>query len=197
MRGKGVKKQRGFTLVELSIVLVIIGILLAGILKGQAMIKQAKIKRVKSDIDSIVAAVYNYQDRYGFFPGDDPNNRSSDLNATGCTGGDGDGLFDTDKQDERICAWQELIGAGFMSGDPTQHDETKVAKTNPFGGRYLFRYGTQHGRTGNYIFVDNLPKDVDKALDEKYDDGKYDQGTIRASDDYTGDGVVDQYWFVF
>ena len=63
---KSLKKEKGFTLVEIAIVLVIIGLLLAGILKGQAMIKQAKVKRLKADIDSIVASVYSYQDKYGY-----------------------------------------------------------------------------------------------------------------------------------
>jgi len=192
---KDLKNQKGFTLVELAIVLVIIGLLIGGILKGRAMIKNAKIKRVKADVDSIVAAVYNYQDKYGYLPGDDPNDRTSDLNAAQCSGGNGDGLFGSTA--ERICAWQELIGAGFVSGDPTTHDESKVAKTNPFGGRYLFRYGTVQGKTGNYLFIDNLPADVAEALDQKYDDGKYNSGDIRANNDYTGTGMRDMYWFVF
>lgn len=191
---KDLKNQKGFTLVELAIVLVIIGLLIGGILKGRAMIKNAKIKRVKADVDSIVAAVYNYQDKYGYLPGDDPNNRRNDLGANGCTGGDADGLFDSN---EGACAWQELIGAGFISGDPSIHNESKVAKTNPFGGRYLFRYGTAQGKTGNYLFIDNLPADVAEALDQKYDDGKYNSGDIRASSNYSTTGVKDIYWFAF
>ncbi len=192
---KWLKRKEGFTLVELAIVLVIIGILLAAILKGQAMIKQAKIKRIKADVDSIVAAVYSYQDKYGYLPGDDPNDHSTDLNATGCRGGNADGIFSNIAED--TCAWQEIIGAGFVAGDPTVHNESKVAKTHPFGGRYLFRYGTRYGKSGNYIFIDNLPVDVAKSLDEKYDDGAYNTGDIRANSNYTGTGVRDMYWYVF
>ena len=188
-------KRSGFTLVELSIVLIIIGLLIGGILKGKAMIDNAKQKRVKSDVDAIVAAVYNYQDKYGYLPGDDPNDRTTDLGATGCTGGNGNGLFDTA---ERACAWQELIGAGLMSGDKTQNNENIVAKTNPYGGRYLFRTtGNLHGQTGNYIFIDNLPRDVARALDEKYDDGVWNTGDIHANTDYSNNGVKDLYWFAF
>ena len=189
---KRANSQKGFTLVELAIVLVIIGIILGAVLKGQEMIKQAKIKRVKSDIDSIVAAVYSYQDKYGVLPGDDPNNRETDLGATDCTGGNGDGVFSN--TDESTCAWQELIGAGFIAGDPSIHDESKVAKRSPFGGRYLFRYSGALGK--NYIYVDNIPSDVAKSLDEKYDDGSYNSGDIRANADYTG-GLRDMYWYVF
>src|ERR1700741_2414107 len=65
--------QKGFTLVEIAIVLVIIGLLLGGILKGQEMITQAKIKNVMADFSGISAAYHGYQDRYRAIPGDDPN----------------------------------------------------------------------------------------------------------------------------
>ena len=49
---------KGFTLVEIAIVLVIIGLLLGGILKGQEMITQAKIKNSIADFSGISAAYY-------------------------------------------------------------------------------------------------------------------------------------------
>src|SRR5919205_2820897 len=66
-------KAQGFTLVEIAIVLVIIGLLLGGILKGQEMITQAKIKNSIADFSGISAAYYGYQDRYRAIPGDDAN----------------------------------------------------------------------------------------------------------------------------
>lgn len=190
--------RKGFTLVELSIVLVIIGLLIGGILKGKAMIDNAKQKRVKSDIDGIIAAVYNYQDRYNYLPGDDTNDRSTDLGATGCTGGNGDGLFN--QTIEYTCAWQEMYGAGLMSGDKTANTETTSPKRNPFGGRYLFRYANnRNGKSGNYIYVENIPTSVAQSLDTKYDDGVYNSGDIQYSYDYTTTNVAygDIYWFAF
>jgi prepilin-type N-terminal cleavage/methylation domain-containing protein len=64
------RTQKGFTLVEIAIVLVIIGLLLGGILKGQEMITQAKIKNVVADFSGISAAYYGYQDRYRAIPGE-------------------------------------------------------------------------------------------------------------------------------
>lgn len=64
-------KQTGFTLVEIAIVLVIIGLLLGGILKGQEMIAQAKIKNIINDLNGVMAAMNSYQDRYKALPGDD------------------------------------------------------------------------------------------------------------------------------
>src|SRR5437773_3297415 len=65
--------EAGFTLVETTIVLVIIGLLLGGILKGQQMITQAKIKNIVNDFNGITVAVTSYQDRYRAIPGDDQN----------------------------------------------------------------------------------------------------------------------------
>src|SRR2546425_1241422 len=61
---KSMHKAQGFTLVEIAIVLVIIGLLLGGILKGQEMITQAKIKNSIADFSGISAAYHGYQDRY-------------------------------------------------------------------------------------------------------------------------------------
>ena len=64
-------KQKGFTLVEIAIVLVIVGLLIGGVLKGQEMITNAKLKRIESDNAGIAAAMFSYQDRYLQLPGDD------------------------------------------------------------------------------------------------------------------------------
>ncbi len=204
MLGKtNLKGRSGFTLIEMAIVLVIIGLLLGSVLKGQEMIKNAKMKRIKSDIDGIVAATYSYQDRYKYLPGDDPMNRvatpPAGFGAKSCTRGNGNGLFDTNK--ERICFWQELAGAGFISGDPSVHNEVKVAKRTPFGGRYLVRYANNinsSGKSGNYIYVENVPTEIIKSLDEKYDDGVYNTGTIQCDYDYTTSrAYADIYWLAF
>src|SRR3954471_13371727 len=79
-------RARGFTLVEIAIVLVIIGLLLGGILKGQEMITQAKIKNVISDFSGISAAYHGYVDRYKKIPGDDPcaGTTNSAISASTC-----------------------------------------------------------------------------------------------------------------
>jgi len=179
-----IKKKDGFTLVELAIVLVIIGIIIGAVLKGQTMIQNSKIKRLKSDIDGLVAAVFSYQDRYSYLPGDDPR---ASAHFAGAPNGDGNGIWNTTEGNN---AWRHLRYAKLVPGDPT----ITTPAANPFGGGYYFRYNGTLGR--NYILVDNIPSDVAQALDEKYDDGVFNSGDIRANADYTG-GLRDLYWYAF
>ena len=65
-------QQSGFTLVEIAIVLVIIGLLLGGILKGQELINSAKVKNLAQDFKTVPLYIYGYQDRFKALPGDDP-----------------------------------------------------------------------------------------------------------------------------
>ena len=98
------QKQLGFTLVEIAIVLVIIGLLLGGVLKGQELINQAKIKNVINDINGVTAAVQAYQDRYRALPGDDPG-AAGRWTATvlSATAGDGviTGLYNVSAEQRR------------------------------------------------------------------------------------------------
>src|SRR6202035_5215016 len=66
-------KNRGFTLIEIAIVLVIIGLLLGGVLKGQELINNAKVKSYATDFRNIPIMIYGYQDRFKALPGDDVN----------------------------------------------------------------------------------------------------------------------------
>ena len=64
-------RQTGFTLVEISITLVIIGLLIGSVIKAQEMITNARLKRIEKDRTYIDIAIKSYQDRYGSLPGDD------------------------------------------------------------------------------------------------------------------------------
>src|SRR5512141_722896 len=71
MRKQMKRQQSGFTLVEIAIVLVIIGLLLGGVLKGQELINSAKVKNLATDFRNVPVYVYGYQDKYHAIPGDD------------------------------------------------------------------------------------------------------------------------------
>ena len=64
------RKERGFTLVEIAIVLVIIGLLLGGILRGQELIQNARVRNIIDQQNGIKAAFFGFQDRFRMIPGD-------------------------------------------------------------------------------------------------------------------------------
>jgi len=174
------KKQSGFTLVEIAIVLVIIGLLLGGALKGQELIENAKINRVKSDFDQISAAIYSYQDRYRALPGDDA---SADDNVGSAATGNGDGLIggnwaSTNNANESRMIWDHLRRAGFITG--TGFDQP----THAYGGR-LGINNDAYGMQGMVLCMDNLDGEVARIIDLKFDDGIPNAGNVRAHNTQT------------
>jgi len=180
-------RQKGFTLVEIAIVLVIIGLLLGGVLKGQELITQAKIKNVANDFNGMSAAVYGYQDRYKKFPGDDDKATTRWSTATGLTNGSGDGVIGVlagtpsfpgyesqTEADESRLFWRHLRLAGFIGGDNANGQQPQ----NAVGGLV----GVQHGGlglTGLIICSSNLPGKIANAIDAQFDDGDATKGSVR------------------
>lgn len=167
--------EKGFTLVEIAIVLVIIGLLIGGVLKGQAMIQNAKVKRVVKSAEELRAAVYTFYDKYGMFPGDE-NLATSPPGDTN----DGDGLG-TINGTEYYMVFQDLVLAGIIDGT---YNGTSDLPTHAFGGPYLLYWANPGPGAGHYIRYTNLPWDVALEIDTKYDDGVYNTGAIRANEAY-------------
>ncbi len=184
---KALKQQSGFTLVEMAIVLVIIGILLGGVLKGQEMIESAKIKNVADQAKSLMAAIYTYQDKYGALPGDDPA-ATTNLNGgkAGCVtanlaNGDGDGQTEGTSADSRRAA-EHLACANLIVGS---YDGTSQDMRHKFGGQVRLWYGGMQGLTANYIRFENVTGSVAQQIDKTLDDGVYNTGSVRSSAVYT------------
>ena len=118
------KKTEGFTLVELAIVIVIIGFLVAGIAVGANMIKQAELRSLITDFQQYQVAYNNFIGRYNKVPGD-MDTASSYWNTAGVCGtaavdcnGDGDGLIEhgtTIATNEVLKAWKVLSLANMIS----------------------------------------------------------------------------------
>ncbi len=64
------KAQQGWTLLEIVLLILIVGLILAGVMKGQEMITSAKVKRIAGQLDEIRAAYLGFQDRFKALPGD-------------------------------------------------------------------------------------------------------------------------------
>ena len=195
--------QKGFTLIEIAIVLVIIGLLLGGVLKGQELINTARVRALNNTVDGITAAWFSFQDRYRAFPGDYLAAQVS-VNLPGVTGGgNGDGLVNTD--DERGFVWIHLQAAGYITGGYT----TPIAITgieygcspdncpdNGFGSGMNLSYGNlvQSGTTSTHELITGrgIPVEVLAELDRKVDDGAPDSGAMQLGTAGTGWAAADE-----
>lgn len=177
------KQQSGFTLVEIAIVLVIIGLLLGGVLKGQEMITSAKVRNLADQGSAIKTAFFAFQDRYRAVPGDYvvAGNNINGVNVGVNNGnGSGNGLVDTDN--DRGLFWLHLSAAGFLTGNFDGQAQANNLNcpadrclTNSYGSPMMFSFdriadGSNRDahelRTGQ-----GIPVDVLAELDRKVDDG--------------------------
>jgi len=173
-------RQRGFTLVEIAIVLVIIGLLLGGVLKGQGLIDSAKVKNIIQQSNSLSAAVNAYQDKFRALPGDDILATTHVPGAS--SNGNGDGQIT-----EYLAAPQHLALAGFITGS---YNGTSDFMTSAQGGAVYIFNDAVGGRSGNGVRIDNLPDSFAQQIDSKLDDGVAATGSIRASSPYTSTGAI-------
>jgi len=191
-------KQTGFTLVEIAIVLVIIGLLLGGILKGQEMIIQAKVKNSITDFSGVSAAFYGYQDRYRAIPGDD-SGATRWTTPTAAVAGNGNrtltGLYvpATPATDESALWWDHLRRSGFVTGGSGTNNPI-----NSFNGILGVQQsdgnagttGVLGGFTNLFMCSTMLPDKVAIALDVQMDDGNPASGAVRGVLDTTGTAAI-------
>ena len=184
------RKQNGFTLIEIAIVLVIIGLLLGGVLKGQELITSARVRNIISTQDGIKAAYFGFLDRYRALPGDYSLATTNIPNcaAATCPNGDGNGQI---LAAEVVASWAHLSKAGFITGSYNWDavESPTTTPTNPYGSFVQLIFddvyrdlaadaGTaRHNlKTGN-----NIPSDILAEVDRKIDDGLVNIGQFRHS----------------
>jgi prepilin-type N-terminal cleavage/methylation domain-containing protein len=189
------KRQGGFTLIEIAIVLVIIGLLLGGVLKGQELIYNQKVKSTYDAYRQYTAAMYGYQDRFKAIPGDDANATTRGfIVAAGdplVVSGSGNGSIAgggnqcttaVPATGTEVCqANYHLRLAGFLAGQGTN------SATHPFGGVVTLNAPTQiAGFTAQTaVCWFSLTNKAAQQIDTAYDDGRATTGSMRGNGNYT------------
>lgn len=189
------RSQSGFTLIEIAIVLVIIGLLLGGVLKGQEMVNSAKVKNLAGDLRAIPLFIYGYQDKFKALPGDDINTGSHLTGAKIPSGpsthtlGNGiiEGAWDSKAiDDENVLFWQHIRLAGLATGSTDFADDTKAGlPTNAEGGRIGVQMNPTPitGLSGTYFACSGgISSKLAQQLDNTIDDGTANGGSLRAMD---------------
>ena len=184
-------KEIGFTLIELSIALVIIGLILSMIvIKSGVLVGDTKTTSTITLIKDLSGAVIDFKSRYHYLPGDLPK-ASDDISGvtigSACDSGNGNGLID-DPTNEIPCVAEHLVLAGLIKGNTTgifspfdnnqtnpdvfvmsaSKSKVNVAATNAFPSSVL-----------NVIEISNIPCDAAYAIDSKIDNGVTTSGNVR------------------
>jgi prepilin-type N-terminal cleavage/methylation domain-containing protein len=161
-------KQSGFTLVEIAIVLVIIGILLAGVLKGQSMINNGRIKGLVNNMNAVSSAYNGYIDRYQKVPGTET---AANANLRGWTT-TANGLNPlvmgfattfTNPAPQRAF-WQVLKASGFMVGSATDIVNPPSATGGLIGAATAI-----YGVAGVSVCVSDVPTQIAAGVDTVID----------------------------
>jgi prepilin-type N-terminal cleavage/methylation domain-containing protein len=134
---KADNKKHGFSLLEVSMVLVIIGLLIGGVLGGQSLLHAAELRRITTELQTYQTAVNTFRAKYRALPGDfkkasfywgsaggsgvlGDGCESAAVSATLTCSGDGDGKIEegstADERSEAFLFWQHLSLAGLVEG---------------------------------------------------------------------------------
>ena len=160
--------NKGFTLVEMAIVLIVIGIILGMVFKGRQLIDGAKVKSLQSNYTKIEAAVNTFYDRYGYYPGDGCGNVTNITSISSCKGTKDGRLTNLNEQN---AFWILLID---ITGILPKSERKAIN-----GNEWSVVYTSASGK--NYLQVTSMDTRYVCVLDKKIDDSDSDTGNIYIS----------------
>lgn len=132
------KNMEAFSLIELSFVLVIVGVLMGAVFKGQELIEQAKIHSVSSEVQQIKIGIQTYLETYNALPGDD--SKATERFGSDVSSGNGNGIIDANEAQN---LWIHLFKAGDAS--------SQVPPKSKLGGQYTIVYQPFDDMPGHWI----------------------------------------------
>ncbi len=178
--------ERGFTLIEVSIVLVIIGLVVGSVVAGKHLIHQSELQRTLTDVDQINTAANTFRMKYDYFPGDIPNATTFFSNAAG----NGDGNSSISTWTEVWYAWNHLTLAKLYPGKfDGSTDHGRAGVNTPRGSLPATVYAYWIGSVCIYSDYQDFPNGGLFVRDAQYLDLKYDDGFPN-----TGNITTANYW---
>lgn len=189
------RRVAGFTLIEIAIVLVLIGLLLGGVLKGQELMTGARARGIIRQQSEVQSAFYGFYDRYRAYPGDYPNAVAM-ITGVGQTCGVAGNLGNGNANGrveiangEHLLLWEHLSRAGFLTVSYTCTGNAAVTPgstpTNAFGQFVQVAYDNQYAGAvqlqHNFKTGNGMPSELLAEIDRKVDDGNAMRGILRGS----------------
>lgn len=187
-------KQTGYTLIELTLVLVVIGLLMGGVFKGQELLENARVRALQNEVRNLQTAWYLYQDRFHALPGDDPV--ASARWPSNASNGNGDGLVGDNTptnpfagnltpgsavEDEVANVWQHLQRSGIYTVMAESGNTGGVQPPHVnLAGRAAFVSVPWQGLMGVKLCLQEILGKHVSALESAFDDGFSDSGNARA-----------------
>ena len=190
------RKEAGFALIEVAVVIVIAGLLMGWVMKGMELITSARVRNLITQQDGFRTAYMGFYDRFRALPGDYNQAATSIAGITGCGGnGNGDGRIEdaasAPPSTEYILVWEHLSKSGFITGSYTCDATESPATTpiNPFGVLLNLAWDAAYAPLGppapsprhNLKTGNQIPSDILAEIDRKIDDGNATAGSFRFS----------------
>lgn len=201
--------KKGFTLIELSIVLVIIGLIVAGVTAGQSLIRAAEINAAVQDFKKYETAINAFQLKYDYYPGDMPDaydyfgstcgtDQDANASADGCNG-NGDNTLNyiaCCSANERLNAWRHLAEAELVPRLPKRKPLSASERTEYGEGQQAaagvnFPVSTMNDDAGFYLGAVGTTRLAGEGNFHQADNPSMLATEAKAIDEKMDDGIPD------